>query len=84
MNWISSHSAMPEVGQEVLVYVDYPIVWDGHYVHQIESIECAVWNGSIYKQYEGYRDAEHVTHWMPLPTKPRKELCQEKATSEEV
>lgn len=84
MNWVPTSSAMPEVGQEVLVYVDYPIIWDNHHIHQVECIELGIWNGNIFKQYESYRETNQVTHWMPLPVKPRKELCQEKATSEEV
>lgn len=66
MKWIKVKHGLPQPGREVLLYLDGGIVV-GH-LDSRPAINKLVWNtyfgisGSVINQ---------VTHWMPLPEKPK-------------
>lgn len=74
--WINVKERLPEEGHHAVVRMndgEYHVAWRENGCWCMYN-PCCVYNSQL----------KDVTHWMPLPTKPRKESCQKKAISEEV
>lgn len=63
MDWIKTTDKLPKPHVDILM-------WNGeyHYIGQMNILDCGdiAWDAEDYRMYE-----DHVTHWMPLPEKPK-------------
>lgn len=65
--WISVKDRLPEVGNYYLVYLEC-----GNVYHDKEMVVLP-YNGTTKKWYGTICDlTKFITHWMPLPEKPKK------------
>ena len=66
MNWIDIKDALPEIGQEVLVYRGN---CRGNLMNVYTYLGDDMWEDDY--GYWQHADGEGITHWMPLPEPPR-------------
>ncbi len=76
-NWIKVKDRLPETRQEILFFVS--VSYAGIHAQQgifVENYENEHGNhGSIFIKSDGSRwKLDYVSHWMPLPEPPKREL----------
>lgn len=66
--WVKTSVQLPKTGKEVLIFVS-------GFLGDEEYVDVAVFNSKT-NEFESrcyFYDVEYVTHWQPLPAKPKGE-----------
>ena len=70
MDWIKVDDRLPEVGQKVIYYFEHTGISIGKFMKAENNEDCQY--GNIFYGKSGWL-TDDVTHWMPVPEKPKEE-----------